>query len=209
MQLGTFAPRTNDENYGDRLTATDAVDRALVIVVREHRTGIKTKYNSDPTKPAAYKPEGSDGVTVDVADVKTNEVWIDVLWLNGAVVDNLAPYVGQTVPIKLVWTASAKGGAAYIGVAPLEGQELALAQQWALTNPQRFDTERTQRAATAAQEAAAVAAAPPASPSALGALATQQGATPPQPPTPVTDPTQDPQVLALIAQLQAQQNKAS
>src|SRR5215208_2595808 len=148
MELGTFTPRTNDENYGDKFTAKEAIDRPLVVLIREHRTGIKTKFNSDPGKDG-YKPEGGDGVTVDVADVRTNEVWIDVLWMNGAVVDNLAVYIGQTVPIKLVWTASAKGGNAYINVQPLEGQELALAQQWAQANPTRFDTERASRAAEA------------------------------------------------------------
>lgn len=201
MELGTFTPRTSDENFGDKFTAKDAIDRPLIVLVREHRTGIKTKFNSNPADKS-YKPEGGDGVTVDVADVRTDEVWIDVLWMNGAVVDNLTAYLGQPVAVKLVWQASAKGGNAYITVVPLEGQELALAKQWATTNPNRFDTERVTRAATAEQEATATAGASTGA-TALPTLPTQ--------PTPEaeTDPTKNPQVLALIAQLQAEQSKAS
>lgn len=200
MQLGTFTPRPPMEN-GDQLNAKEAIDRPLVILVREHRTGIKTKYNSNPNEKN-YKPEGGEGVTVDVADIHTNETWLDVLWLNGAIVDNLAAYIGQTIPVKLTWQPSAKGGNPYITVIPLEGQELALAQQWALTNPHRFDTER----ATRTQQPTTTPA--PATPP---ATIPTPVATPPAPaapqPTALTQAAsaQDPQIQALLAQLAAQQ----
>lgn len=188
MELGTFAPRPKDDVMGDQLAARDAVDKPLVVFVREHRTGITTQ----------YKPNGDGiGVIVDVADTSTNEVWIDVLWMNGPVVDNLAPYVGQAVPIKLVWTPSKKaGGNAYIGLTALTGAELATAQQWAAANASRFDTERAQRQA-ASEAASPVALAP------ITAAAAPAPAAPPAAPKQALDPS-DPAVAALLAQLNAQ-----
>ncbi|GAA0638068.1 hypothetical protein GCM10010174_69890 [Kutzneria viridogrisea] len=194
MQLGTFTEREHTAQ-GDSLQAKETVDKPLVVLVREHRTGIITK----------FKPEGGEGVQLDVAVIAENKVYIDVLWMNGAVVDNLAPYLGQAVPIKLVWTPSAKGGNPYISVRPLEGAELAAAQQWATSNPTRFDTERQQRATQAAQfqqqtpQAAPVQQAP-------APVAQQPAAAPvaaPQPPasnTGAIDVT-DPAVQALLAQI--------
>lgn len=185
MELGTFTPRERSD--GDSLPAKEAVDRPLVVLVKEHRTGIVTK----------FKPEGGDGVVVDVADSNTDSVWLDVLWMNGAVVDNLAPFVGQAVPVKLVWVASAKGGNAYIGVEPLEATELAQAQQWATANSGRFDTERLQRAAQAKNNEAAPASA-----------ATPPPAQPPTPAAPTAAPqaggqvdVNDPAVQALLTQI--------
>ena len=225
MELGTFEPRAAVE--GDRLQAKEAVDRPLVVLVREHRTGIVTQYNPPP---------GGEGVAVDVADINTGEVWINVLWMNGAVVDNLSPYVGKPVPIKLKWTPSAKGGNAYIGVTALEGDELARAGQWAAANPTRFDQERVLRAQQQgqqqgqqqaqqpqpqAQQQAAPPAAQPAQPAAQPAPAAQQPAPPapaqqpapaapaPAPAAPAAKPGQpgqplnpnDPHVQALLAQI--------
>lgn len=179
MELSGFTPR--ERSGGDQFPAKEAVDRLLVAQVREHRTGIVTK----------FKPEGGEGVVVDVADVTADAVWIDVLWMNGAVVDNLAPYLGQTVPIKLVWTPSQKGGNAYIGVEALEGAELAQAGQWAQNNPTRFDQERLERQsnnpAATQQPAAPAATAPAAAPAA-------------QPQQATADPN-DPAVQALLQQI--------
>jgi hypothetical protein len=182
MELGTFTPRENT-NYGDQFPAKEAADRPLVVLVREHRTGIVTK----------FKPEGGEGVIVDAADVRTDETWLDVLWMNGAIVDNLTSYLGQPVAIKIVWTASKSGGNAYLSVEALEGQELAMAQQWAKANPSRFETERATRA-TQPTTSAPVTALPSVTPPAA---------------TAAPDPAKDPQVLALLAQLQAQQAKVS
>lgn len=198
MELGTFTPRPRDEMIGDKLQAQEAIDKALVVFVREHKSGIKTKFNQDP-KEKGYKPDGGDGVIVDVADVVANTVYIDVLWLNGAIVDNLAPYVGQALPIKLVWTASQGGGKPFIGVQQLDGGHMQVAQAWAAANPTRFDTERAQRVANAAAfEATAtpVAAAPAIQPVQMGVAA---------PAAPAALNPNDPAVAALLAQLAAQQ----
>lgn len=203
MQLGTFEPRAREDYIGDQLAARDAVDKPLIVFVREHKTGIKTKFNQDPTNTRTYKPEGGDGVIVDAADVTTDEVWIDVLWLNGAIVDNLAPYVGQAVPIKLAWQAPQGGGNSFIIVTPLTGDQLSAAQKWAAGNSARFDTERAQRAANAAAHEQDT----PATPLQPVAM------TPPAPavpaaPAPALNPS-DPAVAALLAQLAAQQSTAS
>lgn len=179
MELSGFTPRENDT--GDRLPAKEAADTPLILLVREHRTGVRTKYNSDPNQPG-YKPEGSEAIVVDAANPSTDSVWIDVLWLNGAIVDNLAPYIGQALPIKLVWTASAKGGYPYLSVQALDGPELATAQQWANNNPNRFDNERVTR--TSQQPA------PPQQPAAQQPAAQQ----------PAADPN-DPAVQALLQQI--------
>lgn len=205
MELGQFEPRA--AGNGDRLQAKEAVDRPFVVLVREHRTGIVTQYNPPP---------GGAGVAVDVADVTTNEVWIDVLWLNPAIVDNLVPYLGQPVAIKLVWTPSAKGGNPYIGVVALEGQQLTQAQQWVAANSTRFDAERVQRPQQArqGQPTAAVQQSP--------ASVTTTTA-PPPPPAQQTPPTapptastpgatldpNDPAVQALLAQITAGQTPPS
>jgi hypothetical protein len=201
MQLGTFTPRERTD--GDSFPAKEAVDRSLIVLVREHRTGIVTK----------FKPEGGDGVVVDVADTATNSVWIDVLWMNGAVVDNLAPFLGQPVAVKLEWVASAKGGNSYISVAPLEGAVLAQATAWAAANTNRFDLERQQRAALANKPAALTPPAPaaPAAPAVALAPAPVQRPAPaavtaPAPPVTGTVNVNDPAALqALLATIAAGQ----
>jgi hypothetical protein len=151
LQLGTFTEREAGPQ-GDKLSARDNVDKPLIVVVREHRTGIKTIHNQNPQEPARYKPDGGEGVHVDVALIAENRVFVDVLWMGGAIVDSLSPYVGQVLPVKLYWRASEKGGNPYVSVKPLDGPELVLAQQWAAANPTRFDAERQQRAAAAAAQ---------------------------------------------------------
>jgi hypothetical protein len=206
MELGTFAPRPREDMVGDQLQAKEAVDKPLIVFVREHRHGIKTKFNQDPSNTRTYKAEGTDGVVVDAADVSTDEVWIDVLWLNGAIVDNLAPYVGQAVPIKLVWQAPANGGNSYIVVAPLTDTQLVQAQQWAAANSTRFDTEREQRRANLAAHETE----PAPTNGGLAPVPMGQGTPTPMTPAPAAGSAalnpNDPAVAALLAQLAAQQN---
>ncbi len=206
MELGTFAPRPREDIVGDQLQAKEAIDKPLIVFVREHKTGIKTKFNQDPANTKTFKAEGTDGVIVDAADVTTDEVWIDVMWLNGAIVDNLAPYVGQAVPIKLAWQAPANGGNSYIVVTPLAGDHLAAAHRWAAGNTTRFDTERAQRQSsnehTADQPAPALSTVPMGQPAAVAPAA--PAAPSAAPAVTPADPT-DPAVAALLAQLNAQQ----
>jgi hypothetical protein len=212
MQLGNFVER--EMVSGDQWPAKEAVGHPLVVLVREHRHGIKTKHNNNPALPG-YKEDGGDGVIVDVADLTTNQVYIDVLWMSGAITDALSPYVGgDPVAVRFDWTPSKSGGNPYIGVKALEAAELNQAASWVAANPTRFETERAQRQAAAAAQAAAVppvnattpppdwaVAAPPATPPAPAAPAAPP-ATPPAPatPPPALDPT-SPEIAALLATL--------
>lgn len=195
MQLGNFTER--EVIQGDKLSAKENVDKPMVVLVREHRTGIKTRHNQDPNEPGRYKPEGGEGVHVDVGMVATNEVFVDVLWMGGAIVDSLSPYVGQAVPVKLYWKPSDKGGNPYISVRPLDGNELLLAQQWAAANPMRFDAERQQRAAQAAAQPAVQVPGAPATP--------PSWAVPPAAPAPTPAPAVVPGPIAATPAQVAQQ----
>lgn len=220
MQLDTYTPPAHEE--GDRLPAKEMAGRPLIVAVREHRTGVKTKFNSDASDPARYKPEGGETIGLDVVDLSTNAVYIGVAWFSGAIVDGLKPYVGQLLPIKLVFTAGKLGGNPYLAPEPLTGPELAAAQGWAANNPQRFEVERATRAA---QQAASttngyavapaavhtqapaytpvtpVNAAAPAAPLTYTApVTTQVSVPPPATSAPAYDPN-DPAVQALLAQI--------
>lgn len=182
MELGSFAPV--ERGNGDQLPAKEAAGRTLVVLVREHRTSITTK----------YKPEGAPGVIVDLVDVDQDAVWCDVLWMNGAIVDNLAPYVGSAVPITLSWSASQSGGYPYLSVSALEGTPQTQAEQWAAANPTRFDEERASRGLSSAQTASA---------SAAGSSAAPAGPVAAQSASPPADPN-DPAVQALLQQVRGQ-----
>lgn len=201
MELATFTP----VEQGDRWPAKEAVDRPLIVQVREHRHGIKTRFNSDPNEKS-YKADGSPGVTLDIVDLTTGAVYLDVLWMSGAIVDGLAPYLTQTLPIKLVWAGSQTGGNAYLSPVPLEGAELATATSWATSNPDRFEAERVARQ----HNGSAAGAAAPAVPVAQDAFPLPQ----PGAPAPVVPPAaapaaaavdvNDPGIQALLAAIAGQ-----
>lgn len=138
-----FATYERQAFANDSLKPSDAQDRPLVVSVRERREGIVTKYQKD----------GAPGVVVDVADVKEGRVYANVLWMNGALVDALTPYVGNVVPIKLVMTPPKKaGGYPYLSVEALTGPELALAGRWAEGNDGAFEKRRAELEAEAKGE---------------------------------------------------------
>jgi hypothetical protein len=189
MELGTFTPPPPLSEIGDRMRPRDVVGRPLIIAVRELRNGIKTPFNSNPSDKG-YKPEGSEGIVVDVTDIRTDEVWIGALWM-GAIVRQLREYVGQVVPVCLSWQTPPSGGNPFVNAAPLEGPDLALAQHWARANPDRFETERDRRSRENTPTTA------PAAVSAPREVA--RGVNPPA--SIAVDPAQDPQILALLDQV--------
>jgi hypothetical protein len=228
MNLDTFTPPIREE--GDRVPAKEMVGRPLVVQVREHRTGVKTTFNSDPADTKRFKPEGGEAVHLDMVDLTTGAVYIGVLWFNGAIVDSLKPYVAQTLPVKLFYDTPKGGGTnPYLNVEPLTANELAAAQQWANANPDRFERERAARAAQAAQNAAngtngtAPAAAPlatlpaaaptyaPPAPAPVQQFAPLGNAPAAAPPSvPAAAPTvdvNDPAIQALLAQIAGQQQR--
>jgi hypothetical protein len=148
MQLGNFVPP--EMTAGDRLEARSMENKPMVVVVTKRREGIKTKFNQDP-KDKSYSPEGEPGLFLDLVDLTTGQVYVDVMWMNGTIVDQLSAYVGQPLPVKLVKTASQSGGLPYLAPQMLTDNELAYAQQWATANSTAFDDARAKKQAQAAQ----------------------------------------------------------
>jgi hypothetical protein len=150
MELGNFVPP--EMTAGDRLEARSMENKPMVALVTKRREGIKTKFNQDP-KDKSYSPEGEPGLFLDLVDLTTGQVYVDVMWMNGTIVDQMSAYVGQPLPVKLVKTASQKGGLPYLAPQMLDGTELAYAQQWAAANGTAFDDARARKMAEAAQAA--------------------------------------------------------
>lgn len=119
MALATFDPekgRPQSNEEGERVQVRDLVGAVLLIRVRKVERNVRTK----------FKPEGTDCVVADIASVMTGKVALDQRIWNGAIVDGLAPYAGQTVPVKLDWS---KGQAGYPYIIPvaLTNEEQAMA----------------------------------------------------------------------------------
>lgn len=120
---------------GDSYAPKDAAGQPLLVKVLEHRTGVKTK----------FKPEGTDAVLLDVLNLATSELKLGVMWFNGALVDNLKPYLGKALPIRLV-SQKAKGSTnEYLIPQMLDGADLEAAKAWASSRPNLFEEERTTR----------------------------------------------------------------
>lgn len=145
MTLGQFVNKPRVES--DKVQAKELVNRPLLVLVNEHlRDFTSTAY-----------PDPKDVVTLDVADLSTGRIYIGPLWGAGRVVDSLKPYAGsgQVMPVKLV---EIQGKArVYLGVEPLAGAELAMAQQWYASYPTAMSDQRAQKEA---QAMTAMAAAP-------------------------------------------------
>lgn len=133
MQFATFENVTLGD--GDKLQAQNICDTPLLVFPTEELTGLKTKYS-----------DNGHGVKVDVLNLANGEVFINVLWMGGAVVDNLVRWIGQAVGIKLVKRAAKNpGGNEYIVPVPLEGEEAQAAYNWATKDPEVFVRTRTER----------------------------------------------------------------
>ena len=135
MQLNTsYEPKVDID--GDQLKPSDVAGHPLIVKVYEHRTGITTK----------FKPNG-DGtaILVDVLNLTNGEVSVNVLWFNGAIVDNLVGYVGgDALAIKLVYKES-KSGNSYLIPEALADADLQAAMQWAQAKPNIFEDTRRER----------------------------------------------------------------
>ena len=114
----TFDPEKGrpQGDEGERVQTRDLVGAVLLVRVRKVDRNVRTKFN----------PEGTDCLVADIASVMTGKVALDQRIWNGAIVDGLAPYAGQTVPVKLDWS---KGQSGYPYIVPValtnEEQEMA------------------------------------------------------------------------------------
>lgn len=146
MTLGTFQPRAR--LTGDKLDLRQYAGRPLLV-----RT---TEFVPDFT--STTYPQPKPVVFADVVDLISGQIFINVLWGAGAVVDNLKDKAGteEVVPVKAANIPSTKrAGTHYVALFPLEGAELDAAVGWYNTSWGVVDQTRMQR-----QQAAAPAATP-------------------------------------------------
>ena len=185
MQFGTYEPQTSVE--GDRLQAQQITDRPLLVFVADHVPEHKGQFGV------------KDAVFVDVKDLSTGDIYVSVLWMGGAVVDNLKPFLGQAVGVKLIYRQPKGQGKPYIIPVPLEGTEAKLAYDWAVGDPQMFErvrdekgipqaipTQQARTGLTAATTPPPAAPAPPVAPQ--PPAAPQAPVAPPRPAAPVAPP---------------------
>lgn len=151
MTLGTFQPRARVQ--GDKLNLQQYAGRPLLVRTTEFVPDFSSQAYPNP-KPVVF---------ADVVDLISGQIFINVLWGAGAVVDNLKDKAGteEVIPVKAGNVTSPKSGRQYIALFPLEGGELDAAVGWYNTNWAHVDNTRAQR-----QAQAAVAAPAPAQPQA-------------------------------------------
>lgn len=85
--------RPQNQAQGDRVQAQQMVDRPMLLWVKEIKHINRTQFQAD----------GGDGVIVDFVDLQTNTVYIGVMWMAGALVDGLRPFVqdGNAYPVMI------------------------------------------------------------------------------------------------------------
>lgn len=84
-----FVPPAAPE--GDAFKPKEHYDKPLLVKVRERKEGIITEFTPEP---------GGPGVIVDLVDLTDGNIYRDVLWMGGAIVDGLTPYVGKVMVIR-------------------------------------------------------------------------------------------------------------
>jgi hypothetical protein len=120
MTLGSFVPRSR--------VAGDKID--LRNQQFYNRPYLISAVDYNPTFHSKMKNENVEAVWADVLDLQTGSVLINVLFTNGAIVDNLKENVGTGVilPVKIEKQAGGNYGG-YAVLAALTDQEAALANQ--------------------------------------------------------------------------------
>src|SRR5687768_332778 len=103
MDMEEYVPETMGE--GDKVKPSDIIDHPLIVKVLDYRTGLTTKFN----------PDGDgEAVVCDVFDMSDEKIYLQVMWFNNAVRDNLKNKVGKIMPVRLVFRKSKNGGNSYI-----------------------------------------------------------------------------------------------
>jgi hypothetical protein len=145
MEFTSFTPPERTE--GDSFKPSEHIDELLIVKVTDHK-------HIDST---THKPEGGPGVIADVCNLDAGgQVFRDILWMNGAIVDSLKSYVGKVLVIRFGWEKSAKSGREYIVVKSATEADLQTAQ----AHVAKGDPFAVQ-VATLAPAAASTTAAPP------------------------------------------------
>ncbi|HEY8973650.1 MAG TPA: hypothetical protein VIN75_05480 [Burkholderiaceae bacterium] len=105
--------RPQNQAQGDRVQAQQMVDRPMLLWVKDVKHINRTQYQAD----------GGDGVIVDFIDLQTNTPYIGVMWMAGAIVDGLRPFVedGNAYPVMIKKQKGGKFGY-YNAIEPITEQ---------------------------------------------------------------------------------------
>lgn len=145
MTLGTFTPRTRVAGDKIDLRNQQFYNRPFLVTAVEYNDAFHSKFaNNGAGAPV-------EAVWVDVLDVLTGSVLINVLFTNGAIVDNLKENVstGVILPVKISKRTGGQFGG-YAALDPLTDAEAAQAQQAYQSGAwQRVAEERARREAAA------------------------------------------------------------
>ncbi|HEX2642616.1 MAG TPA: hypothetical protein VHU81_06470 [Thermoanaerobaculia bacterium] len=143
MTLGQFVPKTRVA--GDKIDLRNAgfYNRPYLIQAQDYTDSFHSKMSNNGQGATL------EAVWADVMDVQTGTILINVLFTNGAIVDNLKEQVGTGVvlPVKIVKRTGGKFGG-YAALAALDGAELAQATA-AYQNWGQVTAERARREAAA------------------------------------------------------------
>lgn len=137
--LGAYEPPVRV--LGDKFAAQDNQNKPLIVVARQFIENAKTKHS----------PEGKPAVRVDVVDLLDNgRIYIDALWMSGALVDGLKPHIAAETPLPVeIKQVVAGSGNPYLTLAPLLDDKRKLAEGWYAKNPTAVADERAKREAEA------------------------------------------------------------
>lgn len=140
MTLGTFTPRTRVTGDKIDLRQSQWYGRPMLMRCNEYTDSFHSK----------MKNATVEAVWADVVDLASGTILINVLFTNGAIVDNLKEHAGTevTLPVKI----SKQAGGQYGGYAVLEAltePEQAQAGQWYQQYWGMVDQERAKREAAA------------------------------------------------------------
>jgi hypothetical protein len=134
MTLGNFVPRQRIS--GDKLNLSQYVGRPLLVRTNEFVPDFSSQAYPNP-KPVVF---------CDVVDLASGQIFINVLWGGGAVVDNLKEYAGTEIVMPVMpGVGTGQSGRNYQLLNALEGDMAQLAQGWYQQYWPMVDQERAKR----------------------------------------------------------------
>lgn len=141
MTLGTFTPRTRISGDKIDLRQSQWYGRPMLMRCNEFSDSFSSKMNQGEIKEAVW---------VDVVDLISGTILINVLFTSGALVDNLKEHAGTevTLPVKIAKVAGGRFGG-YAVLEALSEQEQVQAGQWYQQYWGLVDQERAKREAAA------------------------------------------------------------
>jgi hypothetical protein len=144
MTLQNFQPKARIT--GDKMDLRNYFGRPLLVRVTEFVPDFTSQSFPTP-KPVVF---------ADVVDLASGQIFINVLWGGGAVVDNLKEHAGTDVVLPLMaQNAVGSAGRNYIALTALDDSTAALAGQWYQQNWGVVEQTRQQKMAQAAAAAPA------------------------------------------------------